>query len=82
VVLTSTFSRKYNRLVCQTKFSYKNQIMLQIVSKVSMFAHIQFSVSVYLARNLSHLGRVSIDLMINTIEGRSLLYMLVFFCFH
>jgi hypothetical protein len=43
-----------------------------------MFAHIQFSVTVYLAGNLSHLGRVSVDLMINTIEGRRLLYMLFF----
>jgi len=46
-----------------------------------MFAHIQFSVTVYLAGNLSHLGRVSVDLMINTIEGRRLLYMLLFFVF-
>lgn len=48
-----------------------------------MFAHVQFSVTVYQAGNLSLLGRVSVDLMINTIEGRCLLHMLLpFFSFH
>ena len=46
-----------------------------------MFAHIQYSVTVYQAGNLSRLGRVSVDLMINTIEGRCLFCMLLPFVF-
>ena len=52
-------------------------MLLQIVSKVFMFAHIQFFITVYLVGNLSLLGRVFVDLMINTIEGKCLLYMLL-----